>query len=464
MTTFPNNYTVCPNCGSPLISIPDFLAPILNLYKLPLMFRLINSTIEDLGSTFKLTMTFYINRPLVITGVQFLLNGIVTTEVTPNTLKMGINTVEITFRFPFPNVNIFPIRVYFSSGEFIDIRLEVIGNSSKPVRALPSLENWDPKIWVGRYIGVYKIESVIGEGGTSYILKGVYENTPYAIKVLKLGSNSRGTTIVKGYYYDLQAEASNLIALSNSNYTVKIYAVNVDQNSIKEILKGNRELYLKDPPRIIMEFMEGGTIMDLFNNPNVRFSSYWRKIVYSIISESAMALAHIHKQGYVHLDVKPQNIFLAKPLGRMGVDVYSRIKGSIRIGDLGSASRVGGSIKQLTVEYAPPDQLENAITGKGADPSMDIFALGVIAYMLLTGRNNRPDILPLNEGVDYYVRGEVGKALSKAREAKSLLCKWGISIPLIEKEVFHEIASMLSCEPKDRPKANEVYSVFSKYT
>ncbi|BCU70905.1 DUF973 family protein [Stygiolobus caldivivus] len=472
--TLPDNYTTCPHCNGQLIPIPDFLAPFITLYRNPLVLKLINSTIEQHRWGFTLSLTFYINRSMSISGVQLLLNNVISTEVNPRVLNVGVNSISITFRLPFPQTNMIPIRIYFSTGEYIDIKLGIVGyttpqpvpfnNRPQPFTpSLPSIDQWDPKLWVGKNIGVYNIISVIGEGGTSYILKGVYENTSYAIKVLKLGSSNRGTTIVKGYYYDLQVEASNLIALSNSKYTVKIYAVNIDQNLIKEILKGNRELYLRDPPRLIMELMEGGTVMDLFNNPNVRYSSFWRKIVYSIIAESSLALDHIHKQGYVHLDIKPQNIFISKPLGKTGEEVYNRIRGMIRIGDLGSASRIGGSIKQLTVEYAPPDQLENAVSGKGADPSMDIFALGVVTYLLLTGKNDRPDMTLLNEGVDYYVKSEVGRALAKAKEAKYYLCKWGISIPMIEKEVFHVINNMLSCDPRSRPKASEVYSVFSRY-
>ncbi len=472
--TLPDNYNTCPHCNSPLVPIPDFLAPFINLYKTPLRIKLLDGIIDDYTWGFTIYLTIYVNRALTITGVQFLLNNIVTTDVNPNMLNIGINKVSISYRFPLPKTNILPLRLYFSTGEYADLHIRVVTSlpaSSQrsvqpivqPSNKLPPLEKWDPKLWVGKSLGVYNVLSVIGEGGTSYILKGIYDNVPYAIKVLKLNSNTRGTTIVKGYYYDLQVEASNLIALSNSQYTVKIYAINVDQNSIKEILKGNTELYLRDPPRLIMEFMEGGTVMDLFNNPNVRYSSKWRKIVYSIIAESALALDHIHRQGYVHLDFKPQNIFLAKPVGKTGEEVYSRIKGMIKIGDLGSSTRTGGSIKQLTAEYAPPDQLENAILGKGAEISMDIFALGVVSYVLLTGRNDRPDILSLNEGVDYYLKGDIRKALEKVKEAKNALCKWVISIPLIEKEVFHEVVSMLSCEPKTRPKAYEVYSTFSKF-
>jgi hypothetical protein len=56
---------------------------------------------------------------------------------------------------------------------------------------------------------------------------------------------------------------------------------------------------------------------------------------------------------------------------------WHKIHGLSETVNNGSAVKIGGKINQITPEYAPPDQLENLINGKGADPKMDIFALGI---------------------------------------------------------------------------------------
>lgn len=56
-----------------------------------------------------------------------------------------------------------------------------------------------------------------------------------------------------------------------------------------------------------MEYMEGGTALDLLNN--IQHSYNWYKIVAIIMMEVSKALEVIHNSGYVHLDVKPQNIY-----------------------------------------------------------------------------------------------------------------------------------------------------------
>ncbi|MEJ2775393.1 serine/threonine-protein kinase, partial [Sulfolobaceae archaeon RB850M] len=325
----------------------------------------------------------------------------------------------------------------------------------------PSLSNWDPKLWVGKQLGVYRILSVIGEGGTSYVLKGYYDNRPYAIKVLKLANVRRGTTIVKDYYSSMQKEASNLVSLSDSPYTVKIYAVNVDENAIKSIISNNNTgIYLTDPPRIIMDFMEGGSVYELFKNSPLRYSQQWNKIVYKIIYYTSRALEYMHSQGYVHLDIKPQNIYLLRPLDTNNPLV--NLTDNVKLGDLGSAVKIGGSISQLTLEYAPPEQLENVIIGKGASPSMDIFALGMTMYVLLKGSIDRPDLDAMNYAFDYYSNGNTQYALQWLNYAKEQLKNWNFTLE-IEPEIKELLKKMLSPDPTERPTANEVANILSKY-
>ena len=308
-----------------------------------------------------------------------------------------------------------------------------------------SLTDWDPKIWVNRTLSVYRIEKVIGEGGNGYVLKGNYSGKSLAIKVLKLYG---GTP--EEYFKDLATEASNLVNLSNHDNIVKVYAVNVDSFVINEILKGKLEMYVTNPPMIVMELMEGGTLKDLLENDTFYYSSKWQRNVLRAIYKVALALDYIHSQGFVHMDVKPQNIFLSeKPQDPSRLDSVD-----FKLGDLGSAVRVNGKVKQITPEYSPPDVFQEV-----AKPYFDIFALGMTAYVLLTRKIDRPDLNEMNNAIDCYIRGDMDCVKTQVDNAKLKLMSWKVDI---DPKLNHLIQSMISVDPSGRPTAREVADTIKK--
>jgi len=307
------------------------------------------------------------------------------------------------------------------------------------------LDNWDPDMWVNRDLSVYRIEGLIGEGGNGYALKGSYSGKPVAIKVLKLYKGKP-----EEFFKDLAVEASNLINLSNHENIVKIYAVNVDEFVIESILNGRTELYLEKPPMIVMEYMGGGTLKDLLTDDNFFYSVNWKRTVLRAICNVAEALDYIHSQGFVHMDVKPQNIFLDKrPNSPSELDNVT-----FKLGDLGSAVKVNGKVLQVTPEYSPPE-----VFTEPAKPCFDIFALGMTAYVLLTRKNDRPDINEMNDAIDCYVKGDMGCVRKKVEKAKSELMNWDIKV---DPEIDPILKSMLSVDPTKRPTAKEVINTVKK--
>jgi eukaryotic-like serine/threonine-protein kinase len=81
------------------------------------------------------------------------------------------------------------------------------------------------------------------------------------------------------------------------------------------------------------------------------------------------AVAHAHRHGIVHCDLKPAHIL---------VDEHA----SPRLIDFGLASHCAGIAWGGTPAYASPEQL----AGEPATPAMDVYALGVILHELLAGR------------------------------------------------------------------------------
>ena len=92
----------------------------------------------------------------------------------------------------------------------------------------------------------------------------------------------------------------------------------------------------------------------------------------------ATGLNAMHQQGFVHCDIKPNNILLSKA-------------GSIKIIDLGQSCKIG-TVKpriQGTPDYIAPEQVRRKPLG----PKTDIFNLGATMYWALTGKNV-PTLIP----------------------------------------------------------------------
>jgi serine/threonine-protein kinase len=124
-------------------------------------------------------------------------------------------------------------------------------------------------------------------------------------------------------------------------------------------------------------------VMDLFNAPNLKtqlfndmHSVHMR--LKRIVELVSLAIEHIHDQGWLHRDIKPDNILVNK-------------SAEVRLIDFSLACRAAGSLskmlhrKQTTVQgtrtYMAPEQ----ILGKPLTPQTDIYNFGVTLFELITG-------------------------------------------------------------------------------
>ena len=120
---------------------------------------------------------------------------------------------------------------------------------------------------------------------------------------------------------------------------------------------------------IFMEFVNGPTLEKMLGAPQAPD----KESLLSFLRQTATALDYAHKKGIVHRDIKPANIMVHED-------------GSAKIADFGVAKIMSQNMTQAgtmmgTPSYMSPEQVQ----GAGISGRSDQFALGVIAYEILTG-------------------------------------------------------------------------------
>jgi len=123
---------------------------------------------------------------------------------------------------------------------------------------------------------------------------------------------------------------------------------------------------------IVSEYVEGGTLAARLGAP-IQLDYCVR-----LLRPVADALDYAHSEGVVHRDVKPSNILL----DRRGVPILSDF-GLARVAESAESERLTQTGAMVgTPTYMAPEQC----AGQEAGPAADIYALGVIAFEMITGR------------------------------------------------------------------------------
>lgn len=119
------------------------------------------------------------------------------------------------------------------------------------------------------------------------------------------------------------------------------------------------------------------------------------------IAQALDVLASAHRKGIIHCDIKPDNIFVTN-------------EGQVRVIDFGIAQLKGGGRFPDgkfygTQGYAPPEQ----ILGKRVDSRSDVYAMGAVAFELLTGVCVETDVPPVQDAAPHVPTG-IAKVIDKA--------------------------------------------------
>ncbi len=205
----------------------------------------------------------------------------------------------------------------------------------------------------GSKAGPYVIEAQLGRGGMAsvYLAHDASLNRKVALKVLP-----REFLHDPDFVGRFRIEAQAVASLEHPN-VIPIYAYDVDQE--------------RGIPWMAMRYVPGGALSSLLKKEKLSHAR-----VVQILRGVADALDYAHAKKAVHRDVKPQNILL-DDAGR----VYLADFGVVKMLETPSGLTATGMITG-TPQYMSPEQA----TATKVDHRADIYALGIVAYEMFTGK------------------------------------------------------------------------------
>jgi len=130
---------------------------------------------------------------------------------------------------------------------------------------------------------------------------------------------------------------------------------------------------------LLMEYVEASNLKEVYS----RHDAVLLEHVAQILIDMAEALEHVHENGFMHLDFKPENVLVTQ-------------NASIRLVDFDLAQPIPEKPKKMskknpgTPAYMAPEQL----LGEPISHRVDIFSFGVAAYELLTNQKPFPGDTP----------------------------------------------------------------------
>ncbi len=175
---------------------------------------------------------------------------------------------------------------------------------------------------------------------------------------------------------------------------------------------------------LVMELIEGYTLRDYL----LERGKFDIKDAMAYLTPILSAIAAAHAIGIVHRDIKPENILISHE-GRVKVADFGLARGAL----LGTTMTAESSIILGSVSYLSPEQVQRGI----ADSRSDVYAIGIVAYEMLTGEKPFPGDSPIQ--IAYMHVNERVPAVSRKRKE-------------IPPALDALILSATSPNPDDRPR------------
>jgi eukaryotic-like serine/threonine-protein kinase len=250
-----------------------------------------------------------------------------------------------------------------------------------------------------KQLGQYTLEGKLGSGGmgTVYRARHAMLRRPTAVKLLDVGQMSE--TAIARFEREVQ-----LTATLTHPHTLAIYD------------------YGRTPEGIFyyaMEYLEGTDLDNLIRN----YGPIGEDRTIFLLQQLCGSLSEAHKAGLVHRDIKPANAFLTMRGGQ-----YDFVKvldfGLVKTSDSNEANLTSANVITGTPLYLSPEAIR---APESVDSRADVYAVGAVAYYLLTGRppflsNTISDILMKHLNAKPESLATLGVDVSKEFETWIMRC------------------------------------------
>ncbi len=262
-----------------------------------------------------------------------------------------------------------------------------------------------------RKIGAYTVLAKLGEGAAS-VLYAVQHPKTKQVSALK-------------YVEKTDDKSQRFLDQVEQEFAI---GSKLDHNSIRKIKKlvKHRKMLRVTGVSMIMELVDATTLDQQLPKNHAK--------AVDVFLQVARGLAHIHARGFVHADIKPNNVLVDED-------------GSVKIIDLGQACAIGAIKKRIqgTPGYMAPEQAHrNKIT-----PKTDIYNLGAMMYWTLVGEVI-PTSMPPKGTNDSLVGGAV------SREHLKLPTPPHERNPRIHPLLSKQIIDCVQPAPEQRPESMDI--------